>query len=379
MSRPISTDITELRARFRERVTAFARDEIVPRTDLREQQIVPSELLTAMGASGLAKIGIPEEYGGDGGDWRALALCAEAMTETAGNMGMVTIWMGRQLNAKLHILGLGTEEQKQTYLPAFAAGDLMSCVSISEPGAGAHPKHLKTAAVRDGDDYILNGEKAYLTNGPISDIFLILAITGEVNGRKQFSVFIVPKDSPGLEITEGIVIDWLQPASHCGLKLTNVCVPAQNMLGPEGDAFNEISLPMRRTEDALFAASKGGALRHIVTTLAKETGPQAFDDENLAELGRLASAASGLSAMSYRAADLLDADPAGNAAEISDIARAARDFCRGLQARLGILIGSLDVELTPAFAAEYRDFEKSLSVARSAHLLQARQRANSLF
>jgi alkylation response protein AidB-like acyl-CoA dehydrogenase len=241
---------------------------------------------------------------------------------------------------------------------------------------------LKTTATRDGDDFIINGEKAYLTNGPIADLFLILAITGEENGRKQFSVLMTPRDAPGLELTEGVKIDFLHPAPHCGLKLTNVRVSAANMLGPEGDAFPAISLPMRRVEDVLAAASTAGALHHELAQFAKELGRGVLDDNDMAELGWLAAAPAGLSAMAQHAAELLDLEhnhgTDSDADEISNIAAAARDWSRLQQGRIGALIDKSGLVASTGLAAERRDLEKTLGIARSAHVIQARRRAAAL-
>ncbi len=377
-----STEMASLRASIKERVEAFARREIAGRNDLRDHAVMPPELLRAIGDAGMAGIALPAEYGGLGGDLRTLAVAAEAMAATGGVKGVVTTWLSRQLTARLHILGHGSADQRKAYLPKLAAGKLTPCLAISEPGAGAHPKHLLTRAEREGDRYILNGEKAYLTNGPIADIFLVLAVTGVEKGRKKFSVLIVPRETPGLEITEGVKIDFLQPAAHCGIRLENVCVPAANLLGPEGDAFAAISLPMRRAEDAIFAASIAGSIRHQITRLAGEMAAGAdgrsLDDDVLVELGRLAAAPDGLSAMAYRAMELLDADPERNADAVTNIAASARDGAGGLQERVRSLIGRCGVQPSPGLEAETMDIEKTLGIARSAHDIQARRRALAL-
>jgi len=271
--------VTADRGTLRETAAAFACAHIASRTGLRNQEIMPPELWRAAGGSGLAAIALPMEYGGAGGDLRSLVTVAETMAEIGGNLGFVTSWMSRQLISRLHILGLGSHEQRDGLLPGLAAGHLTPCLAISEPGAGAHPKHLSTTAVRDGNTFVLNGEKAYLTNGPIADIFLVLAITGIENGRKAFSVLIVPRDAPGLTLTEGVKVDYLRPSPHCGIRLDNVRIPADSLLGPEGDAFDAISLPMRRTEDAVFAASKAGAIRHILRVICAESGRFSGNDE----------------------------------------------------------------------------------------------------
>jgi len=359
-------------------VRDFALREIVPRGDLRAHAVIPSDLWKAIGDAGLARIGLPEAYGGDGGDLRSLAVAAEAMAAACGVRGVVNPWLGRQLNARQQILLHGSEEQRQRYLPGLAAGTLTPCLAISEPKAGAHPKYLSATAERDGDDFVLNGEKAYLSNGPIADFFMVLAITGTENGRKRFSALIVPRDTPGLELTEGVKIDFMRPAPHCGLRLTDVRVPTANLLGQEGDAFETISLPMRRTEDALFAASIAGAMRHQLAALGQAIGTVALEDDQVAELGRLAAVPDGLFAIAYRAAELLDLDADTNADAVSAMAAAARDWAGQSQERVRSLIDALGIDLPPMLADETRDLEKGLGIARSAHDIRARQRARAL-
>ncbi len=364
----------DLRQKLKQRAALFARDHIANRTDLRKHTIVPTELWRAVGESGLARIALPEEFGGDGGDLRALVMAAEAIAEIGGNLGMVTSWMGRQLISRLHILGHGTAAQRQAYLPDLAAGITTPCLAISEPGAGAHPKHLTSEARRDGGSYVLNGEKAYLTNGPIADIFLVLAITGQDGDRKMFSVLIVPRDTDGLELTEGVKIDYLRPSPHCGIRMRNVRVPAENILGPEGDAFDAISLPMRRTEDAVFAASKAGAIRHILGTICRESPSLRENEEWLAELGKLSAASKGLGALAFHSAQLLDMDPVANADEVGAIAASAREWASSLHERITALITGTGFAPSTALAAACRDLEKSLGIARGAYVIQARRR-----
>ncbi len=368
-----------LRLDLQVRARQFGATEIAPRFDLRDHETMPQDIWDALGQAGLAKIALPEKFGGSGGDLRALVMAAEAMAETGGNMGMVTSWMGRQLISRLHILGLGTPAQRNAYLPSLAAGRLTPCMAISEPGAGAHPKHLTTTASREGGSFVLNGEKAYLTNGPIADIFLVLCITRVEDKRKQFSVLIVPREAEGLELTEGVKIDYLRPSPHCGLKLHNVRVSAESLLGPEGDAFDAISLPMRRTEDAVFAASKAGATRHILRTITSEFKNLSDNDDALVELGKLSAVSRGLGALAFHGAELLDIDPVANADAVSALAASAREWAGSLSERIQALIEQSGLAPSPQLSAACRDFEKSLGIARAAYAIQARRRGKALF
>ena len=367
----------DLRQNLKQRAANFARDYIATKANLRDHSVVPKDLWRAVGEAGLAQIALPEAFGGAGGDLRALAMASEAMAEIGGNLGMVTSWMGRQLISRLHILGHGTTDQRKAYLPDLASGLTTPCLAISEPDAGAHPKHLTTEARREGANFILNGEKAYLTNGPMADIFLVLAITGRKGPRKQYSVFIVPRDTAGMELTEGVKIDYLRPSPHCGITLENVAVPAENLLGPEGDAFAAISIPMRRAEDAVFAASKAGAIRHIMDAIYREFPSLAENEECLTELGKLSAASTGLGALAFHGAKLLDMDPVTNADEVGAIAASAREWASSLHERITALIAGTGIAPSTTLAAACRDLEKSLGIARGAYAIQARNRGTA--
>lgn len=373
-----NTDMETLRSRLRERAHAFALSEVAPRDDLHECDRPPDDLWRAFGVSGMTAIGLPPDVGGDGGDLRAMALVGEAIAAKGGNLGLAGAWMARQLCARLHILGHGTEAQKSAYLPKLAAGRSTPCFAVSEPGAGAHPKHLKTEAVRDGDDYVINGEKAYLTNGPIADLILLLAITGVEDGRKQYSIFLIPRETPGIEETEGVKIDFLKPSCHCGMRFTDVRIPATALLGPEGDAFATFSLPMRRVEDAISAANKAGAFRYQIDRLGTEVSGAELDKEQLAELGRLAAAPDGLSALAYRAVELLDLDPEGNAGAVEAITAAGRDWIGGLQERVSAFIERAGLTPSPQLAAITRDIVKTTGIAGGAQAIRAERRAREL-
>lgn len=127
-----------------------------------------------------------------------MAAAASRLSARGGVLGVTVSWLCHLMTARLHMAGRGTAAQRDHWLPRLAAGDSTLSLAISEPGAGAHPKHLATRAVRDGDDYVLDGEKTYLTNGPLADAFLVLAVTGAADGRKTFSAILVPADAPGL-------------------------------------------------------------------------------------------------------------------------------------------------------------------------------------
>jgi acyl-CoA dehydrogenase len=250
-------------------------------------------------------------------------------------------------------------------------------MAISEPGAGAHPKLLSTRAERKGGGFILNGEKAYLTNGPLADLFLVLAITDEIDGRRQFTSFMVPRETEGVEITAGVEVDFLHPSPHCGLKLTNCRIPAANRLGPLGGAFQAISLPMRRVEDALAAAKTAGAMRHRFRLLCQAASGRDIGDDGELILGRLAAMPEALSAMAWRAAGLLDSGRGDIEETLSSLAAAARQTGKYVEREVEAFIDTWDIGVSDALATATRDLVKSQGIAAQARDLQARKRGQA--
>ncbi|MDE0944469.1 MAG: acyl-CoA dehydrogenase family protein [Alphaproteobacteria bacterium] len=364
---------------LRAEITEFAVSEIATRDGLNQQHDFPVDLWDKMGQVGLLAIALPEAYGGRGGDYRTLAIAMETLADAGGCQGVAISWMSHVLNARLHILGHGTAAQKADYLPGLTEGRHTVCMAISEPGAGAHPKKLSTRAEFDGDKVILNGQKTYLTNGPLADLFLIMAITAELDGRRSFTTFIVPKSSEGLEITESATVDFLHPSPHCGIKLTNVVVPAVNRLGPLGDAFNAISLPMRRVEDALSATKSAGAMRHRFRLLCRAATNIADPTAEMeGALGRLSAMAEAMSAIGVRAAELLDSGRDDIDETISALAASAREVGKFVEGEVEAFINAWDIEVSDDLAVANRDLVKSLGIAATARDLQAQKRGKAL-
>jgi acyl-CoA dehydrogenase len=186
---------------------------------------------------------------------------------------------GRQVVARFFLQGFATPEQRERCLPRLAA------VAISEPRVGAHPKLLSTRAEEGANGYRILGEKAWVTNGPIADVFIVLAITSVEVGRKRYSAFLVPHDTPGLTIDEAPHYRALAPSRHCGLKLDDCHVASAALLGTAGTAYETMALPFRDVEDAVGTFGLLGTLRFILKRLARA----AADDAATLSLGRLAA------------------------------------------------------------------------------------------
>lgn len=194
-------------------------------------------------------------------DYATIGRIKAALVERTGLLGVAGVWGGRQLVGR-HFLGFGSEAQRADWLGRALA------VAISEPKVGAHPKLLTTRAERFEGGYRITGRKAWVSNGPSADAIIVFAITAEESGRKRYSAFIVPRDTPGLTISEMPGFHALRPSKHCLLGLEGCLVPDSAMLGEAGSAYDRMALPFRDIEDAVGTFGTLGALHHAVGLFA---------------------------------------------------------------------------------------------------------------
>ena len=248
-------------------IERFVRERLVPNEErLASEGRLPDDILEEMKALGLFGLTIPEEYGG-------LGLTMEEEI-------LVSIALGRTSPAFRSIMGTnngigsaavvfnGTEEQKQKYLPRYAAGDWISCFCLTEPEAGSDAASLRTTAVRDGDHYIINGTKRYITNAKVAHTFNVMARTDPDNkGARGISSFIVERDTPG--ITLGSVDKKMGQAGSmtCDVIFEDCRVPAENLIGGEGEGFVTAMKVLDRGRLHISGVSVGVAERLIHDSL----------------------------------------------------------------------------------------------------------------
>lgn len=360
---------------LRNRIDRVIKAYVAGRESLFEEEEFPREIWAALADEGLFGVALPSDMGGLGGGFHALAESARYMSASGGVMGVTLTWLCHNTNETLHMLGRGTPAQRSRWLPDLARGYGSVSVAISEPGAGAHPKFMKTIARRDGDDFVIDGEKSYLTNGPLATVFIVLAITGEANGRKSFSAILVPRDAPGLTITPGIEIDFLKPSPHCGLELVGCKVPAENLLGDLGAGFEQVSVPMRVVEDTLGASVLTGALQAELRALADNVD-FSNNGEALASFGNLLEKTDTLVSLADEMAAQLDVG-LDDLAGLSKESAGFRGFVRHLQADIDAFIEGQELNPSSFFAHLRRDVVKSLGIASTAHRIQAVKRAQT--
>lgn len=252
------------RACVLKKVARFAAAEVAPEAELFSTGgEFPLSVWRRMGAEGLLGLNLPESVGGMGCDVASTLAALETFTRHGRCLGLAFSWLIHLIVSRHFILGFGSPSQCARYLPQLAAGNMTASVAISEPGVGAHPKHLKTSAHSDGNGrFVLNGEKSFLTNGPIADCFIIFAVTsvGAPTDRKGFSAFLVKRDTPGLSLSPPFDLGCFYPSPHCALTLRNCRVPAASILGKKDIAYEQMARPFRSVEDLYLAALALGGM-----------------------------------------------------------------------------------------------------------------------
>ncbi len=225
------------RALFKE----FAEKEVKPLAqEVDETEIFPRGTVEKMAKNGFLGIPVPKEYGGQGCDPLTYAMCVEELSKVCGTTGVIV-----SAHTSLccdPIQTYGTEEQKQKYLVPLAKGEKLGAFGLTEPGAGTDAQGQQTKAVLDGDEYVLNGSKIFITNGKEADIYIIFAITSVVTdakgrSKKNISAFIVEKGTPGFTFGTKEKKMGIRGSSTYELIFTDCRIPKENMLGKEGKGF----------------------------------------------------------------------------------------------------------------------------------------------
>jgi len=224
------------RALFRE----FAEKEVKPLAqEVDETEEFPRVTVEKMAKAGFMGIPIPKEYGGQGCDILTYAMCVEELSKVCGTTGVIV-----SAHTSLccdPILTYGTEEQKQKYLPDLASGRKIGAFGLTEPGAGTDAQGQQTKAVLDGDEWVLNGSKIFITNGKEADVYVIFAVTGVIEKRgrkvKEISAFIVEKGTPGFSFGTKEKKMGIRGSSTYELIFTDCRIPKANLLGAQGKGF----------------------------------------------------------------------------------------------------------------------------------------------
>lgn len=228
----LTEDQQLLRDTVRQFVEKEARSSVAERD---EHGIWPTDLVKQMGDLGLLGVAVSEEYGGAGLDYVSYAIVIEELSRVDASLGVIA-----SVNNSLVCYGLekfGTEEQKRELLTPLASGRMLGAFSLSEPGAGSDAASQKTTAVRDGDAYVINGVKNWVTNGDHADMLILMAMTDPSKGHRGITAFLVDAHAPGMSIVKVENKLGIRSAHSCQMAYDNYRVPAWRRLGEEGQGF----------------------------------------------------------------------------------------------------------------------------------------------
>ncbi|MFZ7977964.1 acyl-CoA dehydrogenase AcdA [Bacillus cereus] len=228
--------LSEEHEMIRKMVRDFAKNEVAPTAAERdEEERFDQELFDQMAELGLTGIPWPEEYGGIGSDYLAYVIAIEELSRVCASTG-VTLSAHTSL-AGWPIFKFGTEEQKQKFLRPMAEGKKIGAYGLTEPGSGSDAGGMKTIAKRDGDHYILNGSKIFITNGGIADIYVVFALTDPESKQRGTSAFIVESDTPGFSVGKKESKLGIRSSPTTEIMFEDCRIPVENLLGEEGQGF----------------------------------------------------------------------------------------------------------------------------------------------
>lgn len=256
---------------FRDTLRAFIRKEIIPYIDDWEKRgEIDRNIWKKMGDMGLMGLNYPEVYGGVDLDfYYSLVLCEELSYCFSGGFTISALVI--QYMSAPYLLKYGSDELKISYLKPVIAGDMISAVAITEPGAGSDVKHIKTTAVRDGDFYIVNGSKTFITNGYYGDFFITAVKTDPSQGTKGISLLIIDKNTPGVSTNKINKLGW-HASDTAEVGFNNVRVPIAHLVGKEGEGFRYLmdGLQLERLTAAIHSiATADSALQYTLAYIAQ--------------------------------------------------------------------------------------------------------------
>jgi len=275
MNEPIY--FNEEHRQFRDNLRRFIDQEIVPRAAAWEESgMVPREVMRQMGELGYLGVRYPEQYGGSGLDTVYSAILAEELGRSTFGGFAVTVTVHTDM-ASPHLANFGSPEQLQRYLPLLIRGEKVCAVAVTEPDAGSDVAGIRTRAVRDGDEWVINGSKMFITNGVHGDLYFVGAKTDlAAKGSRGISIFIVEKGTPGFRVGRALEKSGWLCSDTAELVFENCRVPAANLLGGENKGFYQIMRNFQNERMVIGAAAMGEAARAIEMTVAYVRDRKAF-------------------------------------------------------------------------------------------------------
>jgi acyl-CoA dehydrogenase len=260
---------------LRDQVRRFVEEEIKPHADAWEEAgFVPREVLKRMGALGLFGIRYPAEYGGSEMDALATVVLAEEFGRSTYGGVAITALVHTDM-ASVHVFNGGSEAQRARWMPRIVAGEIITAVAVTEPEAGSDVKGIRTTARRDGDAYVLNGTKLFITNGVHADLYCVAAKTGG-DGSRSITMFLVEKGTPGFRVGRALDKHGWRASDTAELVFEECRVPVENVLGEESRGFYAIMRNFQNERLVIGAMAMGEAQAAIEITLGWVRSRRAF-------------------------------------------------------------------------------------------------------
>jgi len=236
-------DLTEEQKMIRKLMRDFAEGEVAPTADERDRtKRFPREIFEKMAELNLMGLPFPEEYGGGGADTVSFAIAVEELSRVCASTG-ITYSAHISLGcAPLYLFG--TEEQKQKYLVPLCRGETLGAFGLTEPNAGSDAGGTRTTAVREGDEWVINGSKCFITNASYAQFLALTAVTGKQGEQREITAFIVPTDAEGFQVIDQYHKMGLHSSNTAELVMDHVRVPHENILGKIGEGFKQFLITL---------------------------------------------------------------------------------------------------------------------------------------
>jgi alkylation response protein AidB-like acyl-CoA dehydrogenase len=267
--------LTEEHQAIRELVRDFATREIAPKAqEVDRNARFPEETFKELGKLDLLGLPFSEKHGGAGADYRSYAIAVEEIGRACGSTGLS--YAAHVSLGSNPIYLFGTEEQKQKYLPKLAKGEWLGCWALTEPGTGSDASSQKTTAKLDGNHYVLNGTKQFITNGTHAHVAIIMAMTDPSKGRKGISSFIVEKDTPGYSVSKTERKMGMRGSPTASLTFDNCRIPKENIIGGVGEGYKQALTTLEGGRISIGALALGIAQAAFDAALSYAKQREAF-------------------------------------------------------------------------------------------------------
>jgi butyryl-CoA dehydrogenase len=272
---PMNLELTEEQQLLRDAVREFAENSVRPRAAVIDQTgEFPRDLFRQAGELGLAGVAVPSEYGGSGMDTVAYSIVVEEISRVCANLGVIL-----SVNNSLvcdPIERWGNEDQKKRFLTPLAKGEKLGCFALTEPDAGSDAGNQKTRAVRDGDSYVISGQKVFITCGQAADLCVLFAMTNPEKKTRGISAFVVDAGTPGFDRSKHQVKLGVNASGTVEIFLTDVRVPVADRLGEEGDGFKIAMTTLDGGRIGIAAQAVGIATEAFEAAVAYSKSRRAF-------------------------------------------------------------------------------------------------------